>query len=110
MALFRPETAVVARMTASGTSGLHPVGLAAIRTRLRDPILRKEITYEAAAERLGMSKGALWKFLNTSYVPGIPIEEIKSSNRIRRSLGLPEMIVSFRYRDELGQFKGSEIA
>lgn len=84
----------------SGTSGLSPAGLAQIRGELLDRVKGEESSYHKVADDLKISKGALWKFINTDYVP--------TSNRIRHALGLPEMIVSFRYRDELGQFKGSE--
>lgn len=43
------------------------------------------------------SAGALWKFIHKDYIP--------TSNQIRTALGLPERIVSYRYRNELGQLK-----
>lgn len=85
----------------SGTSGLSPAGLAQIRDSLLARVKGDDSSYHKVADELEISSGALWKFLNTDYVP--------TSNRIRHALGLPEMIVSFRYRDELGQFKGSEV-
>lgn len=61
----------------------------------------RKLAAELVAENGGeTSAGALWKFIHKDYIP--------TSNRIRQAFGLPEMIVSFRYRDELGQFKGSE--
>ena len=52
--------------------------------------------YQKLADELNVSKGALWKFVNTDYVPtGIVL---------RRKLGIPEPELIEQYRDPLGRF------
>ena len=52
--------------------------------------------YQKLADELDVSKGALWKFINTDYVPtGIVL---------RRKLGIPEPELIEQYRDPLGRF------
>lgn len=53
-------------------------------------------TYDQMAEELCVSKGVLWKFLNTNYVPTNPT--------IRHRLGIPQPIISYRTRNPKGQF------
>ena len=49
----------------------------------------KRIGYGPLAERLGISKGALWKFCNDyGYDP--------TSAEIRKALGLPKAVAAFR--------------
>jgi len=43
-----------------------------------------------------ISKGALWKFINTDYVP--------TSSIIRRKLGIPKLELISQYRNPLGRF------
>lgn len=60
------------------------------RQALKDRLGRK--TYSSLAAELGVSKGALWKFVNTEYVPTNP--------EIREKLDLPELIVVAVRRDK----------
>jgi len=52
--------------------------------------------YQKLADELDVSKGALWKFINTDYVP--------TSIVLRRKLGIPEPELIEQYRDPLGRF------
>lgn len=54
-------------------------------------------TYDQMADGLGVTKGALWKFLNTDYIPTNPV--------IRSRLGIPAPIVQWRTRNKKGQFE-----
>ena len=57
----------------------------------------KRIGYGPLAEKLEISKGALWKFCNDlHYNP--------KNAHIRKALGLPEMITIEATRDEKGRF------
>ena len=61
--------------------------------------LRRELeqkTYGELASRLGISKGALWKFVNTAYIPTDPL--------LRRKLGMPELMVVPYFRNSKGRF------
>lgn len=52
--------------------------------------------YQKLASELDVSKGALWKFINTDYIP--------ASDVLRRKLGIKEPELIEQYRDELGRF------
>ena len=54
-------------------------------------------TYDELAVELDVSKGALWKFIHTDYVP--------TSSIIRRKLGIPEPEFISQYRNPQGQFE-----
>ena len=61
--------------------------------------LKKELvsySYHKLAKRLGVSAGALWKFMNTDYVP--------TGNDLRRKLGIPELLTQAVIRNKKGQF------
>lgn len=66
----------------------------AVRSDLRGRL--KDKTYGELASEMSVSKGALWKFLNTDYVP--------SGNELRRKLGLPEIIQHSAIRNDRGRF------
>jgi len=53
------------------------------RQALKAELERK--TYDSLAGELGVSKGALWKFVKTDYVPVNP--------ELRKRLGLPELVI-----------------
>ncbi len=53
-------------------------------------------TYDQLAVELGISKGALWKFVNTDYVP--------DDLGIRTRLGIEEPELIKQYRNDLGRF------
>ena len=57
----------------------------------------KESTYGKLSTELGISKGVLWKFINTDYIP--------TSIELKRKLGLPEPIIIYRTRNPKGQFE-----
>lgn len=56
-----------------------------------------EKTYDQLADELGITKGVLWKFLNTKYIPTDPV--------IRSRLHLPAPIIQWRTRNEKGQLE-----
>ncbi len=53
--------------------------------------------FSQLTKELDISKGALWKFVNTDYIPTSPI--------LLRKLTLPEPIVIYRMRNPDGTFK-----
>ena len=53
--------------------------------------------FSKVASDLNVSKGALWKFLNTDYIP--------TSKAILRKLGLPEPTIIFQKRNKEGQYE-----
>lgn len=56
--------------------------------------------FSRVSRDLNVSKGALWKFINTDYVP--------TGIELLRKLGLPEPIVIYRTRNPRGQFESYE--
>ncbi len=66
-----------------------------IRNELKEKI-DQGTTYAALSDELNVSKGALWKFINTDYLPTSPT--------IRHRLGLPELIVQSIVRGKDGRF------
>jgi hypothetical protein len=48
------------------------------------------------SKKLRVSKGALWKFINTAYVPSDP--------RLYHALGLGELMTIIVRRDKTGRF------
>lgn len=54
-------------------------------------------TYDQMADELGVTKGVLWKFLNTNYIPTDPV--------IRARLNIPAPVVQWRTRNRKGQFE-----
>ena len=53
--------------------------------------------YQKLADELDVSKGALWKFIKTDYIP--------TNDILRRKLGIPEPELIEQYRDSLtGRF------
>jgi hypothetical protein len=52
--------------------------------------------YQKLANDLDVSKGALWKFINTDYVP--------TNALLRRKLGIKEPELIEQYRNEKGRF------
>lgn len=57
----------------------------------------RKSTYGKIADKLDVSKGLLWKFVNTDYVPTSP--------ELLRKLDLPEPILIYRTRNPQGQFE-----
>jgi hypothetical protein len=66
-----------------------------IRNELKEKIVQGA-TYATLSDELKVSKGALWKFINTDYIPTSPT--------IRHRLGLPELIVQVVVRGKDGRF------
>ena len=56
--------------------------------------------FNKVSRDLNVSKGALWKFINTDYVP--------TGVELLRKLGLPEPIIIYRTRNPRGQFESYE--
>lgn len=56
--------------------------------------------FSKVSRDLNVSKGALWKFLNTDHVP--------TGVELLRKLGLPEPIIIYRTRNPRGQFESYE--
>jgi len=65
---------------------------------LRDDLRAKALSggYQKLADELDVSKGALWKFIKTDYIP--------TNIVLRRKLGIPEPELIEQYRDPLGRF------
>lgn len=57
----------------------------------------KRLGYGPLADELGVSKGVLWKFCNTDYIPMDP--------EIRRKLNISEPEFIPQYRNPLGRFE-----
>lgn len=59
--------------------------------------ISKGKTYDQMAHELKISKGVLWKFLNTDYIP--------TDSVIRSRLHIPAPIIQWRTRNEKGQLE-----
>ena len=69
--------------------------------RKKDELARiiTDTTYGQLARDLDISKGALWKFINTDYIPTSP--------EIRLRFGIPNPIIVWPTRDPKGRFAKS---
>ena len=56
--------------------------------------------FSKVARDLDISKGALWKFLKTDYVP--------TGVELLKKLGIPVPIITYRTRNAMGQFESYE--
>jgi len=68
-----------------------------LKEHLSSERISKGKTYDQLASELKVSKGVLWKFLNTDYIPTDAV--------IRSRLGLPTPIIQWRTRDEKGRLQ-----
>ena len=89
--MFLPETSP---MTPNPLQSIRDALKAKLRDFTEDP---QDKTYDELAVDLDVSKGALWKFIHTDYVP--------TSSVIRRKFGIPEPEYISQYRNPLGQFE-----
>lgn len=56
--------------------------------------------FSQICRELEISKGALWKFIYTDYIP--------TGLELLRKLGIPEPIIIYRTRNPKGQFEANE--
>lgn len=89
--MFRPETE---RKVPNTPDGIRYALKAKLRKFTGNDT---DQTYDDLAVELGISKGVLWKFLNTDYIP--------DNLAIRNRLGIVEPELIQQYRNELGRFQ-----
>jgi hypothetical protein len=75
-------------------SATHDAKIDSRRASLRRRV--EASSYSAVCQKIGVSKGALWKFIHTRYVPTDPT--------LYHALGLGELVTVIVRRDRAGRF------